>query len=57
MQFRRSVNHAAGLICQPCTRAVPSAGLTLLAAAERTTDRRAEQHSSVRSQQKLSLHT
>lgn len=22
MQFRRSVNHAAGLRCQPCTRAV-----------------------------------
>ena len=24
MQFRRSVNHAAGLLCQPCTRAVPA---------------------------------
>ena len=24
MQFRRSVDHAAGLLCQPCTRAVPT---------------------------------
>src|ERR1035437_5025893 len=33
----------------------PRAGLTMLAAAERTTDRRAEQHPSVRSQQKLAV--
>jgi hypothetical protein len=33
----------------------PCAGLTLLAAAERTTDRRAERDPSVRSQQKLAL--
>jgi hypothetical protein len=33
----------------------PRAGVTMLAAAERTTDRRAEQHPSVRSQQKLAL--
>ena len=38
-----------------CGHTRPCAGLTLLAAAERTTDRRAEQHSSVRSQQKLSF--
>ena len=30
MQFRRSVNHAAGLLCQLCTRAVPAIHLTRL---------------------------
>jgi hypothetical protein len=37
------------------TQRPTSAGLTLLAAAERTSDRRAAQHSSVRSQQQLAL--
>ena len=38
MQFRRSVNHAAGLICQPCTRAVPGGDLTKVGAVGRAID-------------------
>ena len=55
MQFRRSVNHAAGLTCQPCTRAVPWRGLTMLAVAERTDRPRSVKPRAVRSQQKPAL--
>ena len=50
-----SVTYVSGLRCYLCPRSVPTDRLTLLAAAERTTDRRAERHPAVRSQQKPTL--